>query len=279
MEMKNRMVCLIACSLFAFGALPVTGLTQTMQMERLRLSLYVYQTLSYPNSLSTNAYGIDGNNVVGSYKDASGNVHGFLYNGRTYQTLDVPGAGNTYACGINGGNIVGFYEDTTVNRHEHGFFYNGSTYKTIDPPGSVRTQTNGISGNLVVGFYTTGEGYSYGCIYDISPNPYFPPPNFIKSFGFPGSYTTIAYGIYGNKIVGYYLDEGAQQLHGFLYDNTTDTYTPVDKADSSVTYPMGIYGNTIVGSYSNTGVFGEWYGFLRYLNPAVTGIQRYYPWR
>ncbi len=310
--MKNRIVCLITCCLLILGALPAIGLAQSMQLERLRLSLYVYKTLNYPDSSSTWAYGIDGNNVVGYYEDASGKghgflyngftyktldvpdaimtstegvngtnivgwyvdsnrkVHGFLYNGATYQTIDVPGALHTYTTGISGTNIVGWYVDASENQDAHGFFYNGSSYKILDPPGSTWTRINGISGTLIVGFYTTGEGYSYGCIYDISPNPYFPPPNFIKSLRFPGSDTTHAYGIYENGIVGQYMD-ASHELHGFYYNNATSTYTTVDKPNAQRTFPIGIYGGKIVGSYTDTGTWSKWFGFIRYLNPIITG--------
>jgi len=47
-------------------------------------------------AFGTSAYGISGNNIVGSYIDyidSSFNSHGFLYNGSNYQTLDDPLAG------------------------------------------------------------------------------------------------------------------------------------------------------------------------------------------
>ncbi|HIM56598.1 MAG TPA: hypothetical protein EYM39_07840, partial [Candidatus Latescibacteria bacterium] len=38
---------------------------------------YTYTALDYPNATQTSAYGIDGSNIVGWYKDASGYAHGF----------------------------------------------------------------------------------------------------------------------------------------------------------------------------------------------------------
>jgi hypothetical protein len=69
---------------------------------------YTYTTLSVPGAVSTYAYGISGNNIVGWYR--VGSTHnGFLYDGRSYNTFAVPGAQGTYATGIDGNNIAGYY--------------------------------------------------------------------------------------------------------------------------------------------------------------------------
>src|SRR5208283_242150 len=58
-------------------------------------------------------------NIVGIYTDASGNGHGFLFNG-AYTPFDYPGASFTEATGINpGGVIVGLYVDSA--NAVHGF--------------------------------------------------------------------------------------------------------------------------------------------------------------
>ena len=76
----------------------------------------------------TIAWGIDGNNIVGSYIDASGFDHGFLYDFSTYTTLDDPagqqvsrfgfGPTGSDVRGISGNTIVGIY--TTTGR-ENGY--------------------------------------------------------------------------------------------------------------------------------------------------------------
>lgn len=231
----------------------------------------IYKSIDVPNATQTSAEGINGSNIVGYYLDTNNKFHGFLYDGTTYHTIDVPGAVNTYATGISGNYIVGSYEDTSGARHEHGFFYDGSTYKTLDAPGSVSTTINGISGNLIVGSFTIDVGYTYGCIYDLSPNPSFPPPNFVKSLNFPNSVDTRALGIYGNTIVGTYGIGGASSyLHGFSYDNAANVYATVDKPDTFVTLPTGIYRGTIVGAYGDVGL-SDLQGFMRYLDPALSG--------
>ena len=74
-------------------------------------------TLYVPGAIDTEAYGIDGGNIVGSYYDSSYNAHGFSYDGSTYTTLDVLGASRTYAYGIDGSNIVGQYYDGSGTHH------------------------------------------------------------------------------------------------------------------------------------------------------------------
>ena len=69
--------------------------------------------------------------IVGSYRDASGALHGFLYNPsgifNTYTTLDDPLATNgTFASGINDmGQIVGTY---FTNTGVHSLLYSGGIY-------------------------------------------------------------------------------------------------------------------------------------------------------
>jgi probable HAF family extracellular repeat protein len=55
--------------------------------------------------------------VVGTYTDANGGTHGFIWNQGTFQTVDDPdGMGTTIINGINNrGDIVGFFVDADGN--------------------------------------------------------------------------------------------------------------------------------------------------------------------
>jgi hypothetical protein len=81
------------------------------------------QTYDVPNSLITVAFDINPKeDLVGSYKDTSGKVHGFLQpaDGSAPITIDYPNAVSTTAGGLNPeGAIVGTYTDT--KGHTHGF--------------------------------------------------------------------------------------------------------------------------------------------------------------
>ena len=70
-----------------------------------------------PGAASPCAYGISGNNVVGSYENSSGQYQGYLYNGSSYTTLSVPSAAATWAWGIEGNSIVGYYGDGSGNTY------------------------------------------------------------------------------------------------------------------------------------------------------------------
>ena len=98
---------------------------------------------------NTRAYGIDGSNIVGWYKDASGYAHGFKYDGSSYTALDVTslGADDTYAYGIDGSNIAGLYYDGSSI--SHGFSYDGSSYTAIDETslGATKSYAHGIDGD------------------------------------------------------------------------------------------------------------------------------------
>jgi hypothetical protein len=124
------------------------------------------------------ARGIQGNEIVGSYRDPSGQYHGFLYNMQTgiYTTLDDPlslGSYGTIATGISGNNIVGIYYTSLGGDYTaaHGFLYDGSTYTTFDDPlGIGNTYLEGISGNTAVGWYRDSSDLSEGFVV-IVPEP------------------------------------------------------------------------------------------------------------
>jgi hypothetical protein len=103
-----------------------------------------------PGADGTAAYGIDGNNIVGSYWDGSSH-HGFLYNGSEWTTLDMPGAFSTYAYGINNSHIVGYYDGDYGNAH--GFIY------TIPEPASLFLFGGGFLGLLA----RNGKSRKNGC--------------------------------------------------------------------------------------------------------------------
>ena len=81
-----------------------------------------YQLLDIPNSISSDARGVNpSGEIVGYYIDStpSHGTHGFLLNRNGFTPIDFPGAMVTRAWGINSqGDIVGEYTDATGT---HGF--------------------------------------------------------------------------------------------------------------------------------------------------------------
>ncbi len=81
-----------------------------------------FTTLDYPSAQSTAALGINNlQQIVGSYIDANGNMHGFLYDivSKHWESVNDPnGVDSTLVNGINDeGKIVGFWNDANANSH------------------------------------------------------------------------------------------------------------------------------------------------------------------
>ncbi len=207
---------------------------------------YSYSTLDYPGATNTYVSGIDGNNIVGSYSNASGQSYGFLYNGSSWTSLpNVPGASMTEFGGISGSNIVGDFLDSYSGQWiGFTYNYNTNTRSYFSYPGYRDTCGYGIDGNNIVGCYGTGgdwHGYSYN-------------GTSWTSLDYPSATMTRARDIDGNDIVGVYKDISGK-YHGFLKDST---WSSIDAPGATNTYAYGIDGGTIVGSYSS----GVSHGFL-----------------
>ena len=227
-----------------------------------------FTTLDVPGATNTTyAYGICGNNIVGTYWDSTGNPHGFLYTGSTYTTIDDPlsvgqsngnvafsSARNTKALGISGANIVGFYNNNRTLA-DYGFLYNGSTYTTLSEPlGTNGTDADGVSGSEVVGRYYDSLWNCHGFLYDINSSTYTTLDDPLAATG------TVANGVDGGNIVGGYSDS-SWNCHGFLYNISTSTYTTLDDPlGTDGTLPRGVSGDNIVGTYVDPS--GNVHGFL-----------------
>jgi len=218
---------------------------------------YAYTTLNVPSSCNTYAFGIDENNIVGTYKKVQGSseYYVFLYDttSGTYTTLDdSPVSYYPGVVDIDGNNIVGTYK-VQGSSGDYGFIYNidSKTCTTLDFPGSDYTNAFGIDENNIVGCYWDEDASTYRVfLYDITTSTY-------TTLDVPASawYPEVVR-IDGNNIVGWYSDDSGQ--HGFIYDITTSTYTTLDVPGANGTYAYGIDGNNIVGTW----YYGEPHGFL-----------------
>jgi probable HAF family extracellular repeat protein len=75
------------------------------------------KVLQFPGSSFTQALGINKRDeVVGTYTDGNGAMHGFRYRDGAYTSIDVPGGTNTVINGVNDeGWVVGFFVDPRQN--------------------------------------------------------------------------------------------------------------------------------------------------------------------
>jgi hypothetical protein len=197
----------------------------------------------------TTINGIDAGNFVGTYTDALGNTHGYIYDG-SFATLDDPLAtpGTTHPMGISGSNIVGFYSEPTGNTR--GFLYDGHLFSTIAFPQGGDTWAFGISGNRIVGAFGNGPD-SQGFIFDGAS---------FTILGGEDSGGIRATGVSGKNIVGTSEGSPGTSVVGFLYDGSTYTTLTVPMANRG-TYPTAIDGKNIVGYYTPNPLAGN-HGFL-----------------
>ena len=109
---------------------------------------YTYTTLDNPlaSGGNTQAFGVLGSTVVGSYYDGTIH-HGFSETDGVYTPLDYPtityktpaALYGTFLTGISGNTSVGYYSDDTGN---HGFTETGGVFTVLDDPhgfGGIRT--------------------------------------------------------------------------------------------------------------------------------------------
>jgi probable HAF family extracellular repeat protein len=217
-----------------------TVITLTLLLAfTVRLKAQTFMPISYPGAITTEAHGINAfGQIVGSWMDASGNTHGFLFNAGTFTSFDYPGSSQTTPYAINNaGDIVGDHDAsmgfllkggvfTTINGNGwdinnfdfiatgSGFIETNGGTVPIKYPGSINTLSWGINdafqiagsyydGSRTHGFFYNGIGYS--------------------TIDVPGQANTAGSGINTlGEIVGYSLDTFSLQ-HGFLYDGVSFT--------------------------------------------------------
>jgi probable HAF family extracellular repeat protein len=208
---------------------------------------YNFVNIDYPGALFSAPNGInDSGQIVGYWEDASGNIHGYLYNNGVFTSLDYPAAASTEAVGINNSGVIsGWY--VTTDDVPQGFTYSEGTFTSFTYPGSSRTNAKGINNHgEVVGFY--GTTYSF-----VDSDGAF------TSFGYPGADVSYAFGINDTgQIAGYYLPDSGSPV-AFFYDGQS-TFTSIQYPDSTETFAYGINNsNVVVGKSANSGTL---LGFL-----------------
>lgn len=124
----------------------------------------------------------------------------------------------------------------------------GITFTTLNFPGSAYTELSSIDGNNIVGYYEAASGGQHGFLYDgvnwttlDVPFPRSPSQPFLLA------YDTRAFGISGDRIVGWYL-EGPR---GFSLDGAA--WTQLDYPGSANSSMQAIDGSNIVGLADSTG--------------------------
>ena len=147
----------IAAKLFAsvlFGLLLSSALFATD---------YRYTKIDVPNASLTIARSINARgDIIGSYTDADGAGHDFLFHNGVYTNIDYPGGAGS-AIAINArGDIAGVLDDA---EGAHGFVFSDGKLTKIDYPGASATRAFGINNSGdITGQYTTKFGVVFGFI-------------------------------------------------------------------------------------------------------------------
>lgn len=281
--MKRTRAALPIAACLAFAASALQGAERS----------FVYSEVVVPGAVATNAQGINaGGDIVGSYLDAGGVQHGFLWANGEVTTLDYPGAAGTGAAGIGpGGTIVGTYwmpGETGVTIHGYkrtrdGVFtavhYPGHLNEILArilPDGTILgcrhdTDTMGTMRGIAIGtrgdeeidvFASMHNGATpdmtliVGLYWNIGENRqegYVIQDGVFTPFLVPGSTFTAAWDVNPRgEIVGVWRD-GLNPFHGFLRDG--DDYVTIHYPDSKNTRAIGINaGGDVVGYYGVGGV-------------------------
>ena len=199
-------------------------------------------TLVYPggSTLNTLAHSTFGNQVVGNYDTMLATGNAFVYDipSGTFTTNNRPGAVSTTAYGVYGNRIAGGYADPTL----HGYIYNQSTgvFTRYDAPGAVVTHFEGITGG--------GRANTFNLVADSvdgSGNPHAWAVHVNASgvatwteIAVPGASETSANSVYGDKVIGVYVQGGVTRAYAVsvpgLYDPVTNAGTIVSASTGAV---------------------------------------------
>jgi len=213
-----------------------------------------FTTVNVPGAAQTQVYGISGNNLFGDYQTAGGSNYAYVYDGSTLTTLPTfTGAvpNNTNATAMQGDVVGGSYEDSLGNVHGYTYDLTSQLLTTYDDPNVIgdpivqETVITGINGQAVAGTYSNSYG-NFGFIDNHGVYTTISDPLGV-------GYTTVN-GWAGAYLVGEYVD-AANYSHGFIYDDTTNTYTTIDAPDTfggAALYGIGYDpdgGITVVGAY------------------------------
>lgn len=115
------------------------------------------------------ATGISGNKIVG-YAWGANPENGYIKDDTSFTMLQMPGAYATSPGDIDGNLIVGTVYMDNSYQSSKGFLYDGSNWTVLEMPGSISTRANGIDGDTIVGEYRDANGLLNGFILTI-PEP------------------------------------------------------------------------------------------------------------
>ena len=164
---------------------------------------------------------------------------------------------------------VGSYKTSASGAYDIGYLYNaaaapGNELTTLSYPGAATLDTipHSTFGNQVVGNYDTRLATGNAFIYTISSGTYVTNNN-------PGSVSTTAYGIWGDKIAGGTTQPSIGFERGYIYDTTTNSWTLYNHPGAVFTHFEGISGGGRANTYN---LVADWAGPDGVLHASVLHI-------
>jgi uncharacterized membrane protein len=155
-----------------------------------------YTTFGVPGASLTDAWSISNDGrIVGEYRDAAGQRHGFFWDGGPFRPIDAPLAARTLLFGVNAmHDVIGTAIDTS-GRTLYSFLLSNDVFQRVDVPGAFTTGVDDINdrGQIVGRYIET----------DPSASPTFATRSFVLENGtftlidapFPNTYSTEVAGI------------------------------------------------------------------------------------
>jgi hypothetical protein len=150
--------------------------------------------------------------------------------------------------GISGNIVLGLYNNQAA-------LYNDVSQTTTFLNVPNDSTAYGMSGNYIVGSYLDNNDNSHGFLYNISTGTYVTlddPLAYLSATPLIGNSVsgTKLIGIYGNNIIGNYVDTSDVE-HSLLYNITNQTWMTLTYPGLGDVEANGIYGSDIVGNVTN----------------------------
>jgi probable HAF family extracellular repeat protein len=216
-----------------------------------------FTPIDIPGATYTRALGINAEGtVVGNYKDANGNSHGFVLSDDGFVTIDYPGALFTAVTGINDwGTIVGDYCPIApcgpINTY-HGFMVKDGNFTSFSFPGHKNLYTAHINDREEIA----------GCYHDddlmASMHGFLLTDGNFSGFDVPASMHN-AKSLDGT-VVGLFFDPSLLRYRAYTLRH--DEFSAFDFPSATLTWAWDINEKgEIVGEYADAS--GGGHGFLR----------------
>jgi probable HAF family extracellular repeat protein len=226
-----------------------------------------YVNENFPGSQQTQVTGINNNDrTVGFWADANGNNFGFVdHDGQFTNVVDPLGKGaaaggmtTEQLLGVNDHNkAVGFWTDAAGDNHGFTYDINSKSFNQVNIGGFASTTTTAINNQGDLAGFASNGGNDTSFIKEGNKLEWLTGPK--------GAVSVQALGINNeDQVVGSFTD-GTGAMHGFLFDEKSQTYATIDD-------PNGVKGPTAMTVANGINDKGQVVGFYLDANGNTDGM-------